>query len=410
VEGQLLGEQHMTETPARPRRILFFHIMKGNFSGAQKNIFRLLRRIDRGRLDPILVGQAECELTRQAAAIGIKTMVVPFPSGLEVYDRKLITWNPHRIARAVAGVIRYNVALIRVLRPLKPDVIWCDNIRTFFTMLATCRLVGATVIWNVWSEPTGRVAWILHRLAFFLADIINLEYRDQGPKLFGRLACSRRGRRKLVPLYTGVSDFETSSGHGIRSELGLDDNDVLILMASNIVPGKGQMDLVKAAKQLYSRWPRMQLLVAGAPVEGHGESADYHAELLRLVETEGMADRVRFLGWRSDVQEIMEDCDIYVSTSYSESFPDSVREAMRVSKPVVVTDVGGTRELVHVGESGYLFQPGDVSSLTAHLEELVGDAQLRHSMGNEGSRIIREQFSTEVYARKFEEMVLAGLP
>ena len=67
---------------------------------------------------------------------------------------------------------------------------------------------------------------------------------------------------------------------------------------------------------------------------------------------------VHFIGWRSDIRDLYQQSDIYISTSYSESFPDAVREAMLFGKPVVVTNVGGTSELVKVGVSGFLFEPG----------------------------------------------------
>ena len=97
--------------------------------------------------------------------------------------------------------------------------------------------------------------------------------------------------------------------------------------------------------------------------------------------------------------------DIYVSTSYSESFPDAVREAMLESLPVIVTNVGGTRELVDEEENGYLFQPGDIINLTKSLKKLIFDPELRKKMGLKSRKIIDDRFSTKAYARNFEDML-----
>ena len=390
--------------------MLFFHIMKSNFSGAQKNIYRLLRRIDREKIEPVLCGQIECELTRLAREGGMETVIIPFPSALDAYDRALLKPSVRQAFRVLRALWTYNVALIDEFRAKKPDVVWCDNIRTFFTTYVACRVARTTMIWNIWSEPAGTVAWILHRIAFFLADRVNLEYVDQGRKIFGRLAGSRAYKKKVVPLYTGVTDFERSIGTDIRRELGLTPEDVLLIMASNIVPGKGQVDLLTAMEVLVAEFSHLHLLIAGAPVDSHAESMRYYETVRELAAQDTVAANVHLLGWRSDIRDILEASDVYVSTSYGESFPDTVREAMSAGKPVVVTDVGGTSELVRVGKSGYLFQPGDVPSLVGHLRKLVGAPALRMEMGIAGKQIIEERFSTATYVREFEDMVLSSSP
>ena len=79
---------------------------------------------------------------------------------------------------------------------------------------------------------------------------------------------------------------------------------------------------------------------------------------------------------------------------------------MRYGKPVVATNIGGTSDLVTMNISGFLFEPGDVDSLVKYLSRLIHDPRLRASMGAEGKSIIDKRFSTKVYVRNFEEMVL----
>ena len=273
-------------------------------------------------------------------------------------------------------------------------------------MYIACKITKVPMIWNVWSEPAGKVAWVLHRLGLVLADTINLEYVDQGKKLFGDLASRPTFKNKIIPLYTGVTDFESSLGTDIRKELKLSDENILLVMASSIVPGKGQLDLLIAMKTIIQKFPNIHLLIAGAVVEGHSQSLKYFNELKRFVDKNHITNHIHFLGWRSDVRDILESSDIYVSSSYSESFPDAVREAMSMSKPIVVTNTGGTFELVKIGKNGYLFEPGDTTSLIDHLIKIIIDPQLRDSMGKEGKKIIDRNFSTKIYAKNFEMMVL----
>jgi len=389
-----------------PIKTAFFHIMAGSFSGAGKNIFRLLRRIDTAKLEPVLVGQTENELTSRVRDLGIKVFIVPYPPALDVYGQKLLNLNIADFFRTLVGVWKYNLSLLRFFKEIKPQVIWADNIRTFFSIYAASKLSDCNVIWNIWSEPKGKVAWFLHRLGLFLADVVNLEYNSQAQKLFGVLAYLRFFQKKLVTLYTGVTDFEIASGSNIRDELNLSSTDILIMMASMISPLKGQIDLIRAMDVLVKTNSNIHLFLAGQPLETHPDSMAYNSSLKQYTNEKKLSRNVHFLGWRSDIPDLLQAADIYVSTSYSESFPDAVREAMLVGKPVIVTNVGGTFELVKIGKSGFLFEPGDVHSFLEYLGRLIHDPKLRDSMGAEGKRIIEEKFSTKVYVRNFEDMVL----
>jgi len=380
--------------------------MAGSFSGAGKNIFRLLRRIDTAKLEPVLVGQTENELTSRVRDLGIKVFIVPYPPALDVYGQKLLNLNIADFFRTLVGVWKYNLSLLRFFKEIKPQVIWADNIRTFFSIYAASKLSDCNVIWNIWSEPKGKVAWFLHRLGLFLADVVNLEYNSQAQKLFGVLAYLRFFQKKLVTLYTGVTDFEIASGSNIRDELNLSSTDILIMMASMISPLKGQIDLIRAMDVLVKTNSNIHLFLAGQPLETHPDSMAYDSSLKQYTNEKKLSRNVHFLGWRSDIPDLLQAADIYVSTSYSESFPDAVREAMLVGKPVIVTNVGGTFELVKIGKSGFLFEPGDVHSFLEYLGRLIHDPKLRDSMGAEGKRIIEEKFSTKVYVRNFEDMVL----
>jgi glycosyltransferase involved in cell wall biosynthesis len=388
-------------------KVAFFHIMAEGPSGAANNIFRLFHHIDSKILETILVGQIENELTARVKELGIQVFIIPFPPGLDVYDKKLLNLNVLEFFRTLGAVWKYQLLLVKFFRRTTPDIIWADNIRTFFSVYAASKFTGCKVIWNIWSEPKGKVAWLFHRWGLLIADVINLEYTTQGQKLFGDLANYRFFNRKLIPLYTGVSDFELTSGISIRDELNLSSTDILIMIASIVTPLKGQIDLIKAMDLLVRTNSNIHLLVVGVPLESHSDSIAYDSRLKQYTKEKKLSNNVHFLGWRTDMRDLLQDVDIYVSGSYSESFPVAVREAMLFEKPVVVTNVGGTFELVKVGVSGFLFTPGDIESFVQHIKQLIQNPKLRASMGKEGKLIIEKSFSTKVYINNFENMVLS---
>ena len=389
----------------RVLKILFFHIMKENFSGAQKNIFRLLINLDKNLIDPVLVGQMDTELTALCRENNITVEIIPFPIGLEVYDGGLLKFKIKTLYKFLISIYIYNKALCKNFDHNKPDIVWADNIRTFFTVFVACKLKGVKIIWNIWSEPQGKIAWIVHRLGLLLADRINLEYSNQGLKLFGFLSKGKLFRKKIIPLYTGVSDFEVIQGTDIRKELSLAPDSLIVIMASNIVAGKGQLDLIKCMAKIKKEFSNAYLLICGSSIESNLESVKYFESIKNFVASHHLENSIHFLGWRSDIRDLYQQANLYVSTSYSESFPDAVREAMLASLPVIVTDVGGTNELVEDGINGYLFEPGDLNYLTNRMIFLLQNSELRDEMGQKSESIIEARFSTQVYARDFEHMV-----
>ncbi len=133
-----------------------------------------------------------------------------------------------------------------------------------------------------------------------------------------------------------------------------------------------------------------ELLVrASAPIQvphrlvfvGEGETLDVVRTLARESRT---SDRIEFWGARDDVSTILANSQVFVLATNWESFPISILEAMRAGLPVVATDVGGIREAVVDGETGFLVPHGDEIVLTDRLERLLRDPLLRARMGAAG--------------------------
>jgi glycosyltransferase involved in cell wall biosynthesis len=105
--------------------------------------------------------------------------------------------------------------------------------------------------------------------------------------------------------------------------------------------------------------------------------------------------RVRFLGQRDDVPQLLSAMDILVQPSQFEGMPNSVMEAMNVGLPVVASDIPGTNELVVDGETGLLYPTGDTKALAIRLNRLLDDSVLRARLGQAGQCRVREEFSVD---------------
>lgn len=386
-------------------KIAFIHNTRGDFSGAARNIFRLINRIDRVKIEPVMLCQAECELTKKVSKLGIEVLIVPYPPELEIYEKKLVTLHAKRQLLTLKGIARYSKSLIPILSSISPYVIWCDNIRSFLASYYSAKKCGIPTVWNIWLGTTGGLFYFINRLGLLLSDVIIVDYDKQKRKLFGNLCNHSTFKKKIVTLYSGVSDFDMPVYSNIRTELGINHDDIVFLMASSIMPRKGQIDLIEAMKFLTTEFKNIHLIVAGEPLKQHLDSIKYYEKLVESISKYELNNQVHLVGWRTDIVDILQSSDVYVTTSYHEGMPDTIREAMKIGKPVIATNVNGIPEAVEDGKSGFLFKPGDIRSLINYIRQLIFNPQLRVKMGEEGKRIIEERFSTEKYARNFEDMI-----
>jgi glycosyltransferase involved in cell wall biosynthesis len=99
--------------------------------------------------------------------------------------------------------------------------------------------------------------------------------------------------------------------------------------------------------------------------------------------------------------------DIVAQSSHTEGLPNVLLEASAAGVAVVATDVGGTREIIHHGENGYLVPAGDTCALSSRIVELVDCSDTRRMMGNRGQRIVADAFTFARQSAQYESLFLA---
>jgi glycosyltransferase involved in cell wall biosynthesis len=189
----------------------------------------------------------------------------------------------------------------------------------------------------------------------------------------------------------------------LRAELGYDnDRAALALVAvANLEPRKGLAVLLDALAALRADGIAVRTAIVGdGPLRG---ALAAQAAALELT------DRVRFTGWRDDVDDVLAAADALVLPSLShECLPYVILEAMAHRLPVVSTDVAGIPEMVLDGRTGCVVTPGDARALAGALKHLAGAPDLGRAMGEEGYSRLRAQFTLERMTRDMAALI--GLP
>lgn len=176
--------------------------------------------------------------------------------------------------------------------------------------------------------------------------------------------------QKIKITWNGVDTnrFNPQNKGKLRKELGIEDDEQIILFVGNLVAQKGVKHLLRAKKLMEE--PSKLVIVGGGPL---------------LQELKGMAEyedqkSVIFTGSRSDIEQLIPDADVMVLPSVSESFGIALLEGMASGKPVVGTNVGGIPELVNE-DVGILVEPKDPVALAEALDKLLKNPQMREKMG-----------------------------
>ena len=206
---------------------------------------------------------------------------------------------------------------------------------------------------------------------------------------------------KILRVYSGIELdlFRPVTGerkNRNRKKWKLKQNDAVIGIVSKLWDGKGHAVLINAFKELKKEIKNARLVIVG---EGY-----LYEELLRMVDMHCLKDSVLFTGFRMDVSEIISTFDVAVLPSFFEGMGRVLLEAMAMEKPVVASRVGGIPDLLEHGINGLLVRPGNVEELTEALKKILTDKRLAESMGKQGRKRIKEQFSADVMAQSIQKL------
>ncbi len=177
---------------------------------------------------------------------------------------------------------------------------------------------------------------------------------------------------------TAASDLAAEHRNATRTKLGAHPEDTVILQACRIEPWKGPDLVLRALSRLHDL-PNWRFWLAGGAQRKHEHS--YFNELKRLAIELDLADRVIFLGQRTDVPVLMRACDLYCQGNRGpEAFGLSFVEASYCGLPIVTSHLGAASEWIDPS-SGFLVAPENVDDLAQALRILVTDADRRKVMG-----------------------------
>ena len=365
--------------PERPLTVLHLLPMLRT-GGMERGVVRLAQRHDRRVVSPGICSFMEPD----------PRLVAELPGDVAVHVMHRRNGNdPAMVWR-----------LTRLLRRLRPDVVHSHSWGSLVEGLVAARL--ARVRFLVHGEhgtmETRRWNLAVQRFAWSRVDRV-LSVSSRLAERLSATAGFPLERVQVIRNGVDLARLQSGDREGARRALGLTNDALVFGTVGRLVPVKDQASLLRAARVVHEAGVQATLLIAGdGPLLG---------DLQGLARTLGIEDRVRFLGLRNDIEQVLAALDVFALSSTSEGLSNTLVEAMAAGLPVVATRVGGADEIVVEGETGLLVPPSSPEALGSAIASLLAHPSRRAALAQAGRARAAAQFSVESMVAGYEGLYRA---
>ncbi len=287
------------------------------------------------------------------------------------------------------------------LKRLAPDVVLSSSIVIEWGAIAAA-LLNCPHVWLV-----NEFGELDHGLQFYLpfSQVINIiqsasnkivtNSKSVQKKLFGE-----PGGENVETIYYHFGEVYSNSHGGDQKAFNFP-KAVKLLLVGYVAPSKGQEDAVLAVIELVKQHRDVELVMVGSG------QATYLEKLQRMVGNALLQDRVHFVPFRVNVRPLFSEADIIIVCSRNEAFGMVTAEGLLHGKAVIGTNTGGTPEIIDDGETGLLYEPGNIPQLVSQIKRLMDDLDLRNALGERGSRFARKTFTRDNFGGRYHDILLS---
>ena len=385
-------------------RVLVVDHVSKVLGGAEVNVLELLAHpAVRADWDVHLAAAPGSPLAQRVADLGWP--LVPHQFGSALNELRIVGrgFSPMAKFRGWQELRRATDRLAATLASLRPQVVLSCTNKDHFAAGAAARPLGIPSVW--WMNDilsADFFGWPVRRL--FVQRARKLATCVAPVSHCGRAALVAEGvpADRCETIHNGIplGRYVRHPGRPLRTELGLAPGEPLFGLIGRITPWKGQDVFVRlAAAWVEQKRPGTFVIIGRAFNEDAGFEQQVRDEIQRL----GLAQRVRFVSFQSDVAAAISSLDVLVHTSTKpEPFGRVVIEAMAVGTPVVAARAGGTPEILSDGVTGALVTPGDVAGYVTALKRALVEG-----LGTwvpRATAVVRDRFSLDRVVTDFERL------
>lgn len=350
-----------------------------NIGGAGKCIITFLKYFDRSEFDV-------------SAVVPRGSLLLPEIKELGITAYELDNLAEKSLDMGAVGLLR------KLFLKLKPDIVHTHGC---MSARIAARLCGIKTVYTRHSvfEPSKRLSKGVGKL---INGAVNNLTADRiiavAEAARDNLTATGVSDKKIDVILNGVEPLKALSNRNeIRESMGIAPDEKAVAIIARLTEVKGHRYFVETAKLLLKEGVKAKFLIAGA--------GDTEEEVRRQIESEGLCEYVKLLGFLADVEPLMNAMDIQANCSFgTEATSLSLLQGMSLGKPAVVTDFGGNPGVIRDGENGFLVPVKDPKAMADRLKLLMTDSALYEKMSASSLEIYKSTFTAEVNARNIENI------
>lgn len=345
---------------------LLYIITLANWGGAQAQLYSVVKHAkELGHKCVVVIGETG-ELVNRLSELDVKVIILP---------NLIREINPFKDFRCI-------FELVQIIKKEKPDLLHAHSSKAGIVGRIAAKLTHTPNVFTAhgWAFTEGVAEkkrklfiFIERFVALFTNKIICVSNYDRDLAINNKVGTNQ----KLVTIHNGVEDKGT--------ELNKVLNKVpRIIMVARFTPPKDYETLILALGNIKGDYE--------ACFVGGGQLL---SPMKSLATELNLNQKIKFLGERKDVDDLLEQSDIFVLCSNYEGLPISIIEAMSNNIPVIATNVGGVKELVEDNKTGFLVNRKDVQVLAKRLQYLIDNNNERLEMGRAGYEKFYKEFTLD---------------
>ena len=291
--------------------------------------------------------------------------------------------------------IRSLWLLWRLMHRIKPDIVHLVTIKPVLYGGLIARLTGIPAVvaaisglGSVFVTQSRFTQWLrygvelLYRLALRHPHLTVIFQNPDDQSMLVELGIVREDQTTLIS-GSGVS----LTDHPVKPE---PEGEPVITFASRLIEEKGVREVVEAARILKAWGIPSRFWLVGQP--DHGNPSSIKSQDVERWHNEGL---VEHLGYRTDIADVFALSNLVVLPSYREGLPKVLIEAAACGRAIITTDVPGCRHVIEPNVTGLLVPVKDATALANAIKQLLGDADLRQSMGAAGRKLAEQKYGIE---------------
>lgn len=293
-------------------------------------------------------------------------------------------------------------ALRKIIRQTQPQILHSHMVHAnLLARIVRCLSTVPVLICTAQNIDEG--GWrreIAYRITDPLCDLTTQVSRA-GLERYINVGAVPRKKALFIPngVDTNIFRPDPHLRETARAALNIGKSTFVWLAVGRFEPQKDYSTMITAFSEHHSLHPTAQLFIAGQGV--------LLSEMQQLVKQLNLTNSVRFVGLQKDIVALMNGADAFVLSSAWEGLPMVLLEAASVGLPIVTTDVGGSREVVHNNVNGFLAPPRDPHALAEKMHHLmILEHGTRMIMGQAGRQLVRTHFDLEIVVNQWEQTYL----